>query len=70
MRRANEGDALGASTGAVVARFREGRSRPAKPKELDAVADRIAQLTEEETNGAGQRRSRRKRHGTKGEGKF
>ncbi len=41
VRRANEGGALSASTGAFVGGFREGRSWPEKPKELDAVADRI-----------------------------
>ena len=53
VRRPNKGGVIGASTGAVVGGFPQGRSRLEKPKKLDAVADRITGLTEEETNGSG-----------------
>ncbi len=41
-----------------------------KPKQAEGIFDCIAEVTEEETNGSGQRRSRRERHGTKEEGQF
>ena len=53
VRRPNEGGVLGASTGAVVGEFREGRWGPEKSKQPNAISDRITGLTEEETNGSG-----------------